>query len=99
VDDAARSLRYAQAQLKKAKDELSDLEARHWAVLGCYDSDQVEANIMAAMQELEETEPAVRRILEKKDVESNPRNEALRENEVTSEQAKLNFVEMNEDAQ
>jgi len=65
VEDAARALRYASAQLQTARDELSELEARHWAVLSFYDPDAAEEGVMEALRELEENEPAVRRYREK----------------------------------
>jgi hypothetical protein len=65
VEDAARAFRYAQLQLQTAKEELADVEARHWGVLNFYNSDQAESGIDEAFRELEEIEPAARRYREK----------------------------------
>lgn len=60
VQDASRALRYEVSRLQLAKDELQDLEARHWAVLSFYDADLAQRNVEEAFRELEENEPAVR---------------------------------------
>jgi hypothetical protein len=66
VDDAARALRYDQIQLEAAREYLADVEARHWALLRLYDPNRIENVVQEALRELEENEPAVRRIKEKK---------------------------------
>jgi hypothetical protein len=65
VEDAARAFRYSQLQLQAAKEELAEVEARHWGVLNFYNSDQAESGVDEAFRELEEIEPAVRRYREK----------------------------------
>jgi hypothetical protein len=65
VDDAARALRYTQNVLQKIRDDLSELEARHWAVLSFYSPDLAEESVLDAIRELEQNEPAARRYREK----------------------------------
>lgn len=65
VDDAARALRYAQNLLTTAQEDLADLQARQWAVLSFYSPELAEESVLDAIRELEESEPAVRRIKEK----------------------------------
>lgn len=65
VDDAARALRYAQSVLQTVRDDLSELSARHWAVLSFYSPDLAEESVMDAIRELEQNEPAARRYREK----------------------------------
>jgi chromosome segregation ATPase len=65
VDDAARALRYAQKKLQMSREDLQDLQQRHWAVLRFYDPDQAVVGVNDALRELEENEPAVRRFRER----------------------------------
>lgn len=65
IEDAARGLRYSQMKLKEARDGLSDVETRHWAVLSFYNPGLAEKGVEEALRELEETEPAVRRYIAK----------------------------------
>lgn len=66
VEDTSRRLRYALIKVDQAKSELSELEARHWAVLSFYDPNKAEQEIDAALRELENDEPAVRHFVERK---------------------------------
>ena len=65
IEDAARGLRYAQMKVREARDDLSELENRHWAVLSFYDPGRATSGVEEALRELEATEPAVRRFVEK----------------------------------
>eukprot|EP00977_Amphora_coffeiformis_P023963 scaffold14789_cov150-Amphora_coffeaeformis.AAC.1 len=65
IDDAARAYRYAQLQLKAARDEMAEVEARHWAVLSFYSPSQAKNGIEEAFREFEESEPAAKRFREK----------------------------------
>lgn len=65
VEDAARAFRYAQLQLQTAREELNDTETRHWGLISFYDPTQAKNGIEEAFRELEESEPAVRRVKEK----------------------------------
>ncbi|GKY92062.1 hypothetical protein MPSEU_000177700 [Mayamaea pseudoterrestris] len=64
VEEASRKLRLCKSRLSFAKEELADLEARHWAVLSFYNPDVVAANLADAFRELEESEPAVKQYKE-----------------------------------
>jgi hypothetical protein len=65
VDDAARALRYAQNVLQMIRDDISELKARHWAVLSFYSPDLAEESVKDAIRELEQNEPAARRYRDK----------------------------------
>jgi hypothetical protein len=65
VDDAGRALRYAQNVLQEIRDNLAELEARHWAVLSFYSPDLAEESVSDAIREFEQNEPAARRFREK----------------------------------
>jgi hypothetical protein len=60
LDDASRDLRRARAQVGLARDRLERLQDRHWALLGCYNPDQAEEHVEAALRELAELEPAAK---------------------------------------
>lgn len=60
LDDASRDLRRARAQVGLVRDRLERLQDRHWALLGCYNPDQAEEHVEAALRELEELEPAAK---------------------------------------
>jgi hypothetical protein len=60
IDDAARALRRALALVQAARDEMNELEDRHWAVLSLFDADRAQEEIVDAFRELEEQEPALR---------------------------------------
>jgi hypothetical protein len=65
VEDAARSLRSAQLQLRSAQDDLAETERRHWGLISFYDPDSATMGVEEAFRELAETEPAVQRVKEK----------------------------------
>ena len=65
VDAAGRAMRKAQNRLKVAKEELSELEVRHWAVLNFFSPDLAEEGVAEALRELEKNEPAARRFHDK----------------------------------
>lgn len=67
MESSARKLRRSQIGLKNAKQDLAELEARHWAVLGFYDPERAGVSVEDALLELKEQEPAVRHIFEKED--------------------------------
>jgi hypothetical protein len=67
MDNTARKLRRELMKLKNAKQDLVELEARHWAVLGFYDPEQARANVDDALREFKENEPAVRFLYEKEE--------------------------------
>ncbi|GAX24406.1 hypothetical protein FisN_4Lh541 [Fistulifera solaris] len=67
LENTARKLRRELIKLKNAKQDLVELEARHWAVLGFYDPEQAGVNVDDALRELKETEPAVRFLSEKEE--------------------------------
>jgi hypothetical protein len=75
VEDVARAFRYAQLQLQTARDELAEIETRHWAVLSFYNSTQVGNGIEEAFREFEESEPVVRRMREKQMEEERKKEE------------------------
>jgi hypothetical protein len=67
MENTARKLRRELIKLKNSKQDLAELEARHWAVLGFYDPEQAGANVDDALREFKETEPAVRFLYEKEE--------------------------------
>ena len=60
IDDASRGLRRARSQLQSARDQLEELEDRHWALLSQYNVKQAGDQITDALKELEDLEPAAR---------------------------------------
>ena len=60
IDDASRNLRLAKSQLQAARDQLEELEDRHWALLSQYNIKQAGDQVSSALKELEELEPAAR---------------------------------------
>jgi DNA repair exonuclease SbcCD ATPase subunit len=60
IDDASISLRRARSQLELARDQLMELEERHWALLSLYNADQAEELVDEALEEFQELEPAAR---------------------------------------
>lgn len=60
LDDASRALRRARTQTGLARDRLEKLQQRHWALLNFYNPDQAEEQVDAALNELEEVDPAAR---------------------------------------
>lgn len=53
VDDASMALRRTRAQATVAKERLSDLEERHWALLSLYDADKAFREVVETIQESE----------------------------------------------
>lgn len=60
IENAARDLRKARDQVKYAKDKLSELDDRHWAILSLYNPARAEEGVAEALRELAENEPAAR---------------------------------------
>jgi hypothetical protein len=60
IDDASISLRRARSQVELARDQLMELEERHWALLSLYNADQAEELVDEALQEFQVLEPAAR---------------------------------------
>ena len=60
IQEASRKLRLSKSRLKRMKEDLAEIEARHWAVLSFYNPESVAANLADAFRELEESEPAVK---------------------------------------
>ena len=60
IDDASRALRRAKSQTQAARDQLEELEDRHWALLSQYNIKQAGDQVSSALRELEELEPAAR---------------------------------------
>lgn len=60
IEDASRTLRKARDQVQFAQSRLTELEDRHWALIGLYDPDQAEEKVEEALQEFAAKEPAVR---------------------------------------
>jgi len=65
IQDAARQLRLRQLQYEAAVEERAATEARHWALLKTYNPETAKQVVTEAFNELEQTEPAVRRHSEK----------------------------------
>ncbi len=49
IDDASRALRRARTRVQLARDQLEELQVRHWAVLGFYNPDQAEEKVAEAL--------------------------------------------------
>lgn len=60
IDDASRKLRLARQQTQFAREELDDVEARHWAILSTFNPAQAAEAVQDAFSEFEASEPAVR---------------------------------------
>jgi hypothetical protein len=60
IDDASRALRRARTQVQLAKEELLELEDRHWALLALYDVNAAGDYVSEALRELGEIDPAAR---------------------------------------
>jgi hypothetical protein len=60
IDDASRALRRARTQVHLARGELLELEDRHWALLALYDVNAAGEQILEALRELGEMDPAAR---------------------------------------
>ena len=56
VDDASMTLRRAKAQAAFARDQLSDLEAQHWALLSLYDANKAFNEVVQTIEELDNTD-------------------------------------------
>jgi len=70
AESVSRQLRYTRLKVAETEKELIAMEARHWAVLSCYDADKAEEGVNSALHELEAIEPAAKRMLEKPNSES-----------------------------
>lgn len=60
IDDASRSLRRARSQVQIAREQLEELQERHWALLGYFDPDQASARISEVVKEFQLPDPSVR---------------------------------------
>lgn len=56
VEDAARDLRRAKAELEVARERLADLEDQNWALLSLYDADKAFQEVVETFREFEESE-------------------------------------------
>ena len=72
VQDAARSLRQARAELEVARDRLADLEDRNWAILSLYDADKAFQEVVETFREFEESERLESRL---QDLESSDKDD------------------------
>lgn len=57
IDDASRALRRARTQVQLARDQLEELQGRHWAVLASYNPDQAEEQVAEALNAFRLSEP------------------------------------------
>lgn len=60
IDGASRVLRRARSRVQLARDQLAELQARHWAVLGFYNPDQAEEKVAEALKEFRLSESTAR---------------------------------------
>lgn len=60
LEDAARFLRQARNEEEQAKQEMENLEDRHWALLSLYDVDKASQEVVNAFEELYAGEPVTR---------------------------------------
>ena len=60
IEDASRVLRRARTQVQLARDQLEDLEERHWALLGTYNPSQAGEKIAEALKVFGVGEPVVK---------------------------------------
>jgi len=51
IDDASRVLRRARTQVQIARQQMEELQARHWALLGFYNPEQAEERVAEALNE------------------------------------------------
>jgi hypothetical protein len=56
VEDAARDLRRAKAELEVARERLAELEDQNWALLSLYDADKAFQEVVETFREFEESE-------------------------------------------
>jgi hypothetical protein len=56
VEDAARDLRRAKAELEVARERLADVEDQNWALLSLYDADKAFQEVVETFREFEESE-------------------------------------------
>ena len=56
VEDAARNVRRAKAELEVARERLADLEDQNWALLSLYDADKAFQEVVETFREFEESE-------------------------------------------
>ena len=60
LEEASRSLRRARSQVQLAREQLEEVEDRHWALLCMYNPDQAGEAVAEALQEFQEQEAAAR---------------------------------------
>jgi hypothetical protein len=60
IDGASRVLRRARTKVQLARDQLEELQARHWAVLGFYNPAQAEEMVAEALNEFQLSESLAR---------------------------------------
>ena len=51
IDDASRVLRRARTRVRLAREQLEELQSRHWAVLGFYDPNRAGEKVEEALRE------------------------------------------------
>ena len=60
IDSASRVLRRARTRVQVAREQLAELQARHWAVLGFYNPDQAAEMVTEALNEFKLSESVAR---------------------------------------
>lgn len=60
LEDAARFLRRARNEEEQAREDLADMEDRHWALLSRYDASKAFQEVIDTLKEFEAQEPAAR---------------------------------------